>query len=133
MSFRGNINSILRSYLENRYQSVTIGGNTSNLVEIRHGVPQSSVLAPLLFNLFINDLTHLESDGITLIADDLAFCIIDDFFDSLMERTQKLVNNVSHWLQCNRLFPNTSKTFLMLFTPRKINAFPSIYFNGDVL
>ena len=50
-----------------------------------------------------------------------------------MERTQKLVNDVPQWLQCNRLYPNTSKTFLMLFTTRKINVFLSIYYNNDVL
>ena len=49
-----------------------------------------------------------------------------------MERTQKLVNDVPQWLQCNRLYPNTSKTFLMLFTTREINVLPSIYFNDDV-
>ena len=66
-SFRGNINSFLISYLENRYQSVTIGGNTSNLLEIRYGIPQGSVLGPLLFNLFTNNLTHLVSDDFPMI------------------------------------------------------------------
>ena len=75
---KGNIISFLRSYLENRYQSVIIGGNSSNLLEILYGVPQGSLLGSLLLNLFINYLTHLEADGTTLFADDSEFCIIDD-------------------------------------------------------
>ena len=48
IGFKGNINSFLRSYIENRYQSVIISGNTSSLLEIIYGVAQGSVLGPLL-------------------------------------------------------------------------------------
>ena len=54
--FRGKVNERLRSYLWERNQQVTINGFASQSRVIRHGIPQGSVLGPILFRLYINDL-----------------------------------------------------------------------------
>ena len=91
-------------------------------------------MGPLLFNLFIDDISKINCDGIILYADDGAFCVIDNNYDLLMSRVQLLVNNIAEWLSNNRLFPNTLKTYLMFFNYRNNSPLlPNIYFNSDIL
>lgn len=124
--FRGTFLSIMKSYLEYRVQSVDTGA-ISNELQVSHGVPQGSVLGPLLFILYINDiyyiLPHLHK---TLYADDTV--ILKSGFD-----ITNLVNNLNSdfqlladWMNFNKLAINVTKSKCMIFSFRNINAVPPV-------
>ena len=104
------------SYLSNRKQYVSVNGHASDELIITHGVPQGSVLGPLLLLLFINDLPSV-SKFLTfyLFADDTNI-----YYESsdLMD-IQKIVNRelrkVRKWLEANRLALNIEKTNFVVF------------------
>ena len=66
----GNLHRLLSSFLTNRYQRVVLNGTKSEWLPLKSGVPQGSVLGPLLFLIYINDLTDNISSNIKLFADD---------------------------------------------------------------
>ena len=66
----GNLLNIFENYLLNRFQRVVLNGNESNWTSLKAGVPQGSVLGPLLFLIYINDLTDNISSDMRLFADD---------------------------------------------------------------
>ena len=81
------INSTLlqwfENYLQNRQQRVVINGKVSTLLEIGAGVPQGSILGPLLFLIYINDLVYDIESCIKLFADDTSlYVIVDNEVDS---------------------------------------------------
>ena len=91
MGFRGNVLSLIKDYLVNRIQYVEVDGYTSSNGKVLHGVPQGSVLGPLLFNLFFNDITYIKTDGTSLFADDGVFWVVDSSFDRLLFRLNVLL------------------------------------------
>ena len=70
---RGNTLEWIRAFLTDRVQQVTVEGATSDSIQVLSGVPQGTVLGPLLFLVFINDLPDCVESGIRLLADD---CIL---------------------------------------------------------
>ena len=131
--FRGNFNSFLASYLTNRQQFVYLSGQRSEVKSISSGVPQGSVLGPLLFNLFINDIVNVGIAEKVLFADDAVFYVTAKTLPLCIEKLKKLINELSDWLKNNKLVPNVTKTKLMMFTPRPTEMLPDIFFDGKRL
>ena len=75
----GKLHNRFENYLTDRIQRVTIPGGNSEWVKINAGVPQGSILGPLLFLLYINDIVHEINSSIRLFADDTSIYIIVDF------------------------------------------------------
>ena len=71
-SINGKLLNFIKNYLKNRYQKVVIDGVESNLKKVKSGVPQGSILGPLLFVLFINDINDCvdEETNLHMYADD---------------------------------------------------------------
>ena len=117
---RGVSNDWFKSYLSNRNQYVFINGFDSGLAAINCGVPQGSVLGPLLFLLHINDLNHT-----------IKFCKVHHFADDTnllcmsnsIKKLNKLVNadleNLVHWLNANKISLNVKKTEMVIFKSKQ--------------
>ena len=111
-----------KSYLTNRTQSVSVNGVISDKQITTCGVPQGSILGPLLFLLFINDLPLYvqESDSnVDMYADDTTIYEIN-LSKSIVERNlQKALNNVANWCNHNGMVINTAKTKVLLITTQQ--------------
>lgn len=133
---RANFNKLLKDYLSNRKQYTFINDLKSNFKPILTGLFQGSILSPLLFNIFINDIQGICDQydfKFTLFADDAVFYICDNDFNRVADRMQNFINILSQWLVLNKLTPNVLKTKLMYFNQSNTEILPDIYFNGEIL
>lgn len=102
---RGQANCWLKSYLLNRQHQVRIGSALSDLKNINIGVPQGSLLSPLLFNLYINDMPEISSNiKFTLFADDTTLTINDSNYSNLITRTNLELEKLYTWTINIRLY-----------------------------
>ena len=118
--FRGKINDLLKSFLSNRKQFVSINGYDSSCLEIKCGVHQGSTLGPLLFLLYINDLRFSLRHAITShFADDTSIIYASKITKTIETNLNYDLKCVSEWLRSNRLALNVSKTKLLFFRIKK--------------
>ena len=89
-----NVLELFQSYLTNIQQCVTVGTKTSSLTTLKFGVPQGSVLGPILFSLYINDLPLYIKAFCELFADDISLRIHHKNLDTLMNSLQHYVDNL---------------------------------------
>ena len=113
---RGNIHKLLSSYLSGRKQFTKIQDSASDLASVIWGVPQGSVLGPLLFLIYINDLPNASELCSWLFADDTALALSAKTISELKSRFNCEVNKVQEWLLANGLSVHyVDKTQYMLF------------------
>jgi hypothetical protein len=116
--FRGHSYQYLKSYLLERHQYVQISNSKSDSKSLSHGVPQGSVLGPVLFLIYINDLPSalLHSESI-LFADDTTLTSQADSLASLNTNINHDLAQLSTWMSANKLTLNSDKTNYTLFFP----------------
>ena len=117
---RGSSLAWLTNYLQDRHQRVFVHNVYSEWGRITHGVPQGSVLGPLLFCLHINDLSScIQNCKIHMFADDTSIQCSSSSVVDIEHSLQKDLNAVQAWMNANKLKLNLAKTFVMLIGTRQ--------------
>ena len=106
----------LNSYLRNRKQFIFYNDKNSSMLDITCGVPQGSILGPLLFLLYINDLQKASSIiKPIMFADDTNIFFSDKHITSLFSTMNNELKNIQKWFNSNKLSLNASKTKYIFF------------------
>ena len=113
---RGPPLRLLKSYLTDRSHYVSIKLANSSTRSIKHGVPQGSVLGPLLFLIYINDLNNAIKNSTTLhFADDTSLICQTKSLKALNKKINQDLSNLTEWLRANKISLNASKTEIIIF------------------
>ena len=110
----------VKSYLCNRLQCVEFNGISSSYKEILCGVPQGSVLGPLFFLSYINDICHLSNlNDLVLFADDTNLFFSHNDIQTLTHTINSEMLELSDWFKANKLSLNVKKSNYVIFKPRQ--------------
>ena len=121
-----------RSYLSGRNQKTRYGEQLSNSRPLEVGLPQGSVLGPLLFNLYINDLANFSDTlDVTLFCDDSTLYLSGKIITSLYHKANSKLQDLYSWVIANRLTINVDKTVSILFSTRKVKNIPQLYIKSN--
>jgi len=129
----------LRSFLADRYQFISLHNSDSHLLKTVRGVPQGSILGPILFSLYINDMPDHIKHGMTeLFADDSNFCfaVSKTNIDTIETMINEDMTHIARWSQMNEMPLNETKCKFIVF-PSKSKIFRDLEFtvaiNGVLL
>ena len=119
---RGLPHKWFSDYLTNPTQYTIANGEKSKLAKTNCGVPQGSVLGPLLFLLYNNDIPSALQEGfkLRLFADDSNVFIADHDFFNLKHKLISALTSLTNWFNANKLTLNLAKTSYSIFSKRKI-------------
>ena len=113
---RGHANKFFKSYLKDRSQYTLANGIKSSVKNIAYGVPQGSVLGPVLFLIYINDIYRCANDCLLrLFADDTSLIVFDKNPAELKQKAITKVRSMIQWCHSNKLTINYDKTHYLLF------------------
>ena len=102
--------------MTNRSQFVEYNNVKSKTENITHGVPQGSILGPLLFIIYMNDFSRSSELLFSILfADDTSVFIEGTSFQDISNILNKELENISIWLEANKLTININKTHYMMF------------------
>ena len=115
---RGIANNWLQNYLTNRQQYVQLENSKSSLKPIKCGVPQGSILGPLLYLIYVNDIENSCDSNILSFADDTTIYSSHSDINSLL-KWEMYINNLYTWFCTNKLSLNAGKTKYIIIKPRQ--------------
>lgn len=122
LGIRGIINDWIVSYLTNRKLLVKIDKEMSEKYNVNIGTPQGSILGPLLFLMFVNDLPqHFKSARVYMYADDTSFIVSAKELTELRDEVNGILQLFDNWCYKNRLIINYDKTVCINFKTKQKN------------
>ena len=120
---RGNANCLIKSYLSNRVQYTEIHNERSDTLTIKFGVPQGSVLGPLLFLLYINDISNCSDLGtFILFADDTNIFVEGTSPEDVYQKGNTVLRLVREYMVLNKLHINMTKCCYIHFKPKSFTS-----------
>ncbi|KAJ4428844.1 hypothetical protein ANN_25837 [Periplaneta americana] len=126
IGFPDYLTRIVKSFLSERQFSVRIDGIKSTLRPVLAGVPQGSILSPLLFNIFTYDIPCLQPSHIAMYADDTVLFYSHSNLNTAISTLQTSLQELSKWFSDWRLLLNITKTEAKIFSLRPIHNPPSL-------
>lgn len=130
--FPQNVNNILKSYLENRHFLVKYQEEHTTLYPVKSGVPQGSVLGPVLYLLYTSDLPVTPNSMTATFADDTAVLVTHKDPEMATRILQNHMNKIQSWLQTWRIKANETKSVQVTFTMNR-DTCPPVQFNNNQL
>ena len=127
-NFHNNAFNLIQNYLVDREQAMKVNGHISDCQKVLTGVPQGSVLGPLLFIMFINDLMRLEN--CYLFADDCLLVTSGETPIVSTEVMEKSIDQASNWYSENCLVLNSAKTDVMTISNTSGIKAPNLKFDN---
>ena len=121
---RGPAHKLMESYLSERKQYVIIKNSSSSTRSINIGVPQGSILGPLLYLIYVNDITNATSCNPRLFADDTCLVLNNSSLSILELNCNIELKNLKNWCDANKLQINPQKSAVIVIPP-KLNS-PSV-------
>ena len=129
--FKNSAIKFLNNYFSGRLQSVKIGDTKSSPLNINLGVPQGSVLGPLLFLIYINDLPYfLNHISCKLFADDTTLSFSASSLTDCISHLNVGLSKLLDWCKYNFLYINWSKTYAMIITNKRCTRPVSLTFHN---
>lgn len=120
IGIRGNELKLFQSYISGRQQTVRVNGVQSDVSNIEYGVPQGTVLGPVLFNIYVNDLFSIKSTSdIIAFADDTALIYSSKSWDVLKSEVENDFVHIKNWFDHKLLTLNLEKTTFLPFSLNK--------------
>lgn len=119
--FRGTTLEWFKNYLNDRTQYVSIDNCNSKLQNVNCGVPQGSVLGPLLFLIYINDMPNSTKMFTSLFADDTGLFLSHHNIETLIDNANSELEKASSWFKANKLTLNVSKTKFIVFRKQNMH------------
>ncbi len=132
--FSNSAAKLLTDYFKNRKIQTKVGDTYSDFISLILGVPQDSILGPLLFTIFINDIYIMLDALVKLFADDTTIILAHNDLKTLLTQFKRVFLQLNEWCKHNKLYINWSKTFNMfihdkrivqsnLFNPEELNLY----------
>ena len=128
--FKNNISDWLHSYLHGRKQRVVLNNTDSAFLPVKAGVPQGSVLGPLLFLLYINDISDNLCSATRLFADDSSIFATSSDIQTIENNINSDLTKLSKWARDWLITFNPNKTEVMFFSNRPFMNYPNITFDN---